>query len=336
MPACITVEESFGISLSRLHNPTPSLPYTAHQQSLFSQAIFDSLLHSELLVTDLPAATRFDRSLLALPADRTVLNFGQKLGHLFEDALAATVDASDGLRLIGRSVQFPGSDGQTLGELDFLILDQLREQPIHLELAIKFYLAHQDTEGVMRFPGPDARDNWPRKLKRLTEHQLRLSDDPAIRHLLSERFGVGDVEVAHLIYGCLFDHIDAQPTTCAPAISTNCRRGKWLRASEISALRNATDEVTILPKPLWPAPISDTLRAELPSCPVSELLHATKHHCVMFATPDTPLPMFLVPDTWPAAECEFSGCQGRALLSPNVRLGWEARLLDRLARSRSR
>ncbi|MDA0811805.1 MAG: DUF1853 family protein [Verrucomicrobia bacterium] len=271
------------------------MAYSAHQQALFSQAIFDSLLHSELLVTDLPVATRFDRSLLALPADRTVLNFAQKLGHLFEDALAATVDASCGLRLIDQGVQFTGSAGQTLGELDFLILDQARQQPIHLELAIKFYLAQKDADGIMRFPGPDPRDNWPRKLKRLTEHQLRLSDDPAIRHLLSERFGIENIEVAHLIYGCLFDHIDANPTTCAPAMSIHCRRGRWLRVSEISARYNASDAVTVLPKPLWPVPISDSLRTELPSCPVSELLKAAEQRCVMFVTPDTSLPMFLVP-----------------------------------------
>ena len=175
------------------------MAFTEQQQILFSQSIFDCLLKSELLAAELTGAARFDRSLLKRPPIGTRLNFEQKLGHLFEDAFAATIDAADDLSLIGRNVQLPGSDGQTLGEMDFLILNVPRQQPIHLELAVKFYLAHEDAQGTMQFPGPDARDNWPRKLKRLTSHQLRLTDLPAVRSLLLEQFEIKPPEVAHII-----------------------------------------------------------------------------------------------------------------------------------------
>ncbi|MCB1097666.1 MAG: DUF1853 family protein [Verrucomicrobiae bacterium] len=276
------------------------MPYTEQQHSTFSRAIFDSLLHSELLVTDLPRATRFDRSLLAMPAAGTQVDFKQKLGHLFEDALAATIAAADGLKLIGQSVQLPGTNGQTLGEMDFLILNHARQQHIHLELATKFYLAHQDEAGVTQLPGPDARDNWPRKFKRLTSHQLRLSEIPEVQQHLKDRFGIEALEVAHLIYGCLFDHIDASPTTNAPAISATCRRGKWLRRSEIGTLCAHTDKVTILPKPLWPVPILNNPWSDLPHCQIPQLLQVAEQRCVMFSIQDIDCPMFMVPDSWPA------------------------------------
>lgn len=277
------------------------MAFTEQQQILFSQSIFDCLLKSELLAAELTGAARFDRSLLKRPPIGTRLNFEQKLGHLFEDAFAATIDAADDLSLIGRNVQLPGSDGQTLGEMDFLILNVPRQQPIHLELAVKFYLAHEDAQGTMQFPGPDARDNWPRKLKRLTSHQLRLTDLPAVRSLLLEQFEIKPPEVAHIIYGCLFDHIDALPATDAPAISAGCRRGRWLYASEIESLRDATNTITIIPKALWPVQISDQLRTTLPACSVSQLVRAAQNRCVMFSTPELPQSMFLVPDDWPAS-----------------------------------
>ena len=46
----------------------------------------------------------FDRNLLADPADETPLNFEQKLGHLYEDALSALIAQSPTLELLDNHV----------------------------------------------------------------------------------------------------------------------------------------------------------------------------------------------------------------------------------------
>lgn len=275
--------------------------FTERQLTMYSQAIFDCLLQTEPLVRQLSGAEPFEQSLLAMPGEGKTLNFEQKLGHLFEDAFAAMVEASHGLTLIDRSVQIQGDDGRTLGEMDFIILDEDLQQHWHLELAIKFYLIRHDEDGTVRFPGPDARDNWPRKLRRMTSHQLQLRNQPGVREFLASEYGIDQLKVKHAVYGCLFDHIDAKSVTPAPSISDSCRRGRWLRVSELNKLDLvATGRcLTMLPKPLWPVEMIDSLRPVLPRVSMDHLIRCAEERGVMFVMPESRQPMFLVADLWP-------------------------------------
>lgn len=75
--------------------------------------------------------------------------------------------------------------GQTLGELDLLLRDD--EGVHHLELAVKFYLGLGDERATHDcWLGPGSHDRLDIKLRRLCEHQLRLSSTPTAQALLSE------------------------------------------------------------------------------------------------------------------------------------------------------
>ena len=106
-----------------------------------SNALVQSLLVSPLLVGDLPSADRFDRALLRSAGFIGELDFDQKLGHLYEDALASVLVSSPHVDLVEKNLQLQQGKHSTVGELDFLIraADGLL---IHLELATKFYLAN--------------------------------------------------------------------------------------------------------------------------------------------------------------------------------------------------
>jgi len=114
-----------------------------------ANALVQSLLVSPLLVGDLPNATRFDRALLGSPDFVSELDFDQKLGHLYEDALASLLVSSPGVELVEKNLQLQQNKHSTVGELDFLIRmpDGLL---VHLELATKFYLGLL-TAGVSGF-----------------------------------------------------------------------------------------------------------------------------------------------------------------------------------------
>ena len=105
-----------------------------------SDAVFRSLLVSPLLVDDLPNAARLSRRGFVAPAVSVELNFDQKLGHLYEDALATVLAASPSIELLERNLQIQENIHSTVGELDFLIRDG-NGTLTHLELATKFYLA---------------------------------------------------------------------------------------------------------------------------------------------------------------------------------------------------
>ena len=87
-------------------------------------ALMESLVSAPLLVGDLPEAPVLDRRLLGHPKLRHRLNFQQKLGHLYEDALQHLIEQSSALSLLAAHLQVIDHEGITLGEMDFLLADK--------------------------------------------------------------------------------------------------------------------------------------------------------------------------------------------------------------------
>jgi len=170
-----------------------------------TEALLKSILAGPLLLGDLPESKSFCRSKLELPATIPNLNLQQKLGHLFEDALASMIAASDRVELLEQNLQLRDEELKTVGELDFLLKAHSTPTLIHLELATKFYLA-VDTPNGITLPGPDARDNYYRKLARMRDHQLQLPDK--FRSCLPPEYEHIPIETQQLVYGCLFAHVD--------------------------------------------------------------------------------------------------------------------------------
>jgi len=215
-----------------------------------AKALVQSLLVSPLLVGDLPNAVQFERALLECTDSAGHLDFDQKLGHLYEDALARLLNSSPRVELLEKNLQIQQGKHSTVGELDFLIRmpDGLL---VHLELATKFYLAVKVDDGFA-YPGPDSRDNYDRKLDRLLSHQLTLVE--RYKDCLPLEYRDSDIVVRQLIYGCLFDHIGqadlGRPSFCNP----ECRRGKWLHWSELAEWFSDQTVFELVPKALWPVP----------------------------------------------------------------------------------
>lgn len=262
-----------------------------------SKAIYQELMEAPLLVGDLPGAPVWNRGGLADAQALPALNFDQKLGHLYEEALCHLIEASESLELVARGLQVFGEEGRTLGELDFVLFDRDRRQHIHLELAVKFYLGvHAD--GSWRFPGPDPRDNWLRKLERMSTHQLILSGHPCARKILLERLGIQSISVEQLVFGRLFLPVEASTGVALEAMAPDAKRGQWLTVREWDRLFPDVKEVKVIPKALWPVELSDGNRDLLSPMSVSDLQEEAAARCTMFALDDRQEPLFLVPDEW--------------------------------------
>jgi hypothetical protein len=259
---------------------------------LRAEALLNSILTGPLLMGDLPEAKSFCRSDLRWPANPPLLNFQQKLGHLFEDAVASLLEASDRMELLEQNLQLRDEDLKTVGELDFLLKDQAAPKLIHLELATKFYLAVQTPNGVA-LPGPDARDNYFRKLSRMRDHQLQL---PTKYHsCLPPEYKDRHIDTQQLIYGCLFDHFDALETCMPEFVLPTCRRGKWLHQPDYSRYFSPKTKFEIIPKALWPVPfeILDGIAFEPwnPNKPIDR--------CLMVRVDNELPPFFIAPAGYP-------------------------------------
>ena len=267
------------------------MTYPIDARAILSQVLIRSLLDSPLLVGDLPNATQLDRRCLTTSSDPVQLNFDQKLGHLYEDALASLIVSSPDIELVEQNLQIRTDIHTTVGELDFLIR-HADGTLVHLELATKFYLALQiDNQFV--FPGPDARDNYDRKIQRLMSHQLTLTE--RYRDSLPPAYQNETIAVKQLIYGCLFDHVDQTKPSSPQFCNPECRRGKWLRQAEMADHFSNDDEFYLIPKHLWPVPIASLEKISLELWQSSEAID----RCQMLRVAGHSLPYFIAPNDYP-------------------------------------
>ncbi len=213
-------------------------------------ALVQSLLVAPLLVGDLPKAAVFNRELLDAAETKVQLDFNQKLGHLYEDALASLLTSSPSIELVEKNLQVQKDKHSTVGELDFLI--RMPDGSLnHLELATKFYLAVGTDDGFA-YPGPDSRDNYDRKIDRLLSHQLTLVE--RYKDCLPVGYRDAEIVVTQLIYGCLFEHVGQVESSTPQFCNPQCRRGKWLRYSEVAEWFSEGAVLELVPKCLWPVP----------------------------------------------------------------------------------
>ncbi len=115
-----------------------------------------------------------------------------RLGLYFEHLWQFFLTADSETELLAHNLPVR-RDSQTVGEFDCLYYCHRRERPVHLELAVKFYLGHRHaTMGAgqstaREWLGPNTVDRLDLKLERLLQHQSRLSLDPAGSELLASR-----------------------------------------------------------------------------------------------------------------------------------------------------
>ena len=116
-------------------------------------------------------------ALLATASDRRAT----RLGHYHERLWHILLDHAPGTRLLARNMRI-FHNRTTLGELDMLYRTRANSAPVHLEVAIKFYLGLAEGPGEVTSPsrwiGPGGLDSLALKCRHLHRHQLPLSATP--------------------------------------------------------------------------------------------------------------------------------------------------------------
>ncbi|WP_232340887.1 DUF1853 family protein [Bisbaumannia pacifica] len=246
------------------------------------------------------------------------------------DALEATLGDPRGLRLglyHERFWQFlltraPGTEllahnlaihrqGRTLGELDLLYRRRGDHRPIHLEVAIKFYLGLPEGPGgethQARWVGPGCVDSLASKREHLVRHQLPMPERPEAREALWALLGEanGDLEQRLAMPGVLFYpwcHALPPPREA----TADHLRGLWLPWRDWPALRDTLAADTLasrLHKPHWMA-----LPAPVQLVPLDAIQRPLAAHFARPAVMPQPLVLyrrgnwqrlFIVGDDWP-------------------------------------
>ncbi|CAM3295967.1 DUF1853 family protein [Halomonas lysinitropha] len=234
--------------------------------------------------------------------------------RLWQFLLAESPDT----RLLAHNLRIPQGK-RTLGELDLLYCQHDDPHPVHLEVAIKFYLGLPQGPGAAdsqaRWIGPGGADSLAAKREHLHRHQLTLASSPeareTLRLLLSPRWPTGpdgpapEVAARLAMPGALFYpwHDKMPPPREA---TPDHLRGHWLYARDWYRLRDGLPGDTLgawLYKPHWLAlPRSEALQ------PLRDLEAQLAQH---FTAPAYPVQLalwqpdrgwrrvFVVADDWP-------------------------------------
>jgi len=184
-----------------------------------------------------------------------------RVGRYFEQLVLFYLKQIRQVEIVASGLQIQAGS-RTIGELDFVFRDE-SGQLQHWETAVKFYLFHPDpTESGSHLIGPDSRDNFEKKMQRLFEHQLPLSDKP-----------FPDIAERHaFVKGRVFYHPESLPPRSLPdLLSPDHLRGVWLYRRDLdwlsrlaesngSCMSSSSYMARIVQKPLWLSPdvVADT------------------------------------------------------------------------------
>ena len=243
-----------------------------------------------------------------------------RMGHYHERLWHTLLDHAPNTRLLAHNVRITRKRN-TLGELDIVYRTRDNPAPVHLEVAIKFYLGLPEGPGAAnsqsRWIGPGGLDSLALKCAHLHRHQLPLSTTlpalEALAHWLAPRdLGVSDTRLGEQLTqrlampGVLYYPWHAEMPAPEGATADH-RRGRWCFLSdwpELLARFTDMPRVARLEKPHWLAP--PQLNAFRPAM---EVLPAIMDRVQTWRSPQQVMlyyanekryeRLFLVPNDWP-------------------------------------
>jgi len=186
----------------------------------------------------------------------------QRLGNYFETLWSLALQLHPRYQLIERNLQI--HDGQrTLGEMDFIVLDNETGRYAHWELAIKFYLGIGDTVSHDAWHGPGKKDRLDLKLDHLLNRQTRLSTHPVAKAQLEER-GIVIDDCSVILKGRLFYPWQLDGAEYYPQSASRFHlRGLWLTRQQLMQSYGADARFVPLIRSGWMAKISTSRESDV-------------------------------------------------------------------------
>lgn len=184
----------------------------------------------------------------------------KRLGRYAECLFSGWAEAHPAVTVFDKGIQIRDASNQTLGELDFLL--KVGGQPVHLEMAVNYYLMADDKVRLSSFVGPNPRDRFDLKYSKLVDQQIQwLQKDQLDKGLIFDTQLSTDQlhqqwNRALLVKGMLFFHwrSDRHDLQLPEEINPDCDKGTWCYKQEWKdyvETQNRFEKWIILPKLRW-------------------------------------------------------------------------------------
>lgn len=178
-------------------------------------------------------------------------------------------------------VQLFHQDKKTIGAIDFLIHDHQHIEIQHWEVAVKFYLLHENL-----WYGPNSRDRLDLKLAHMLNHQLKMTQTASFQQSYAQ---YKHIQPKLLMQGRLYVNPFLEqsiPNTCLGyALNQSQIQGKWCYQSQRH----------LISEPLYPLAKADWLTGKSTlTKPLTEIGDKFVH-----CQSQSGQFWFIVPNTWP-------------------------------------
>lgn len=174
------------------------------------------------------------------------------LGKRIERFFSHYIEYSDQYKLLTENIQIQEGK-RTIGELDFLIYDEIEKSAIHIELVYKFYLYVNDNEEqeLNCWVGPNRNDSLVQKLEKLQTKQFPLlSNTYTVKELGKLNLNLEEIEQRLCFLGQLFLPFNERNSSIQ-AVNKNCVVGWWITKGEFLNVYQTFDSFFIPDKQDW-------------------------------------------------------------------------------------
>lgn len=166
-----------------------------------------------------------------------------RLGFLYQHLCEVLFELNCNTNVAATELQL-NDNGKTVGELDFIIDDNVAGELQHWEVAIKFYLLYKG-----KWYGPNARDRLDKKLRHMLQKQLQHTRNPLF---YSQYPNWKNLSQHLLMQGRLYINpfLDQPiPTHCEhKRLNASQIKGHWCFRSQAHRIK---EKLYPLTKPLW-------------------------------------------------------------------------------------
>jgi hypothetical protein len=165
------------------------------------------------------------------------LNSKLRLGKLVEQFVFNEFSYDSSIEILLENIQIQ-DEKITIGELDCILLQN--KKPVHLEIVYKFYLYDEsvgETE-IEHWIGPNRKDSFIQKYRKLIDKQLPLLYHPKTIEILDKyNLNVNEIEQQVYFKAQLFPHL-SELNNEFDIINNDCIEGFYIYKNELDKFKN--------------------------------------------------------------------------------------------------
>ncbi len=185
-----------------------------------------------------------------------------RLGIYFEQLLSFYFEHYPRFTLLTKNHQVNDKQ-RTLGEFDFIVFDQKYKHIKHIEVAVKFYLGHNNYSKPIKnnmplhnwhhWVGPNEKDTLAIKMRHLQQHQLPLVKTKWGQQALSKLFDSNKTITSRLLISGRF-YFPFENDIEKPLFSTSNRTNRWISSHTLLSDKSFLEkdkQYCLLPRQHW-------------------------------------------------------------------------------------